>query len=351
MGRVTVILDGTRPDSGEQPPGPRGRIGFLLGALAAALAIGLVAGSAFESVDDRSTRPGTRPLGEQVEGLDATVLMVVRRDGRTYFGEWAPTRPSPTETRLPVADASFNADGTLLAGLGTDLPDLYVGNEDTITVVATDVTSVVWHERDPNRLAAVRVLGNETQLWLGEVNESVGFLFSSLTEVGHGLAVRAYGDWGIALDTPVPTAGVFFLQYLDLEGQQLAHRSGRIVGSWSGTDGGILVDTGEDRLETISPAEGADVEIPDGRPLRAVRWVDQGRRAAATVGAGEAVTAVVSVDGATVAEAAGPALGWSAEGRFVLTGRAGSLGFVDTVDGSVEAVEVNGTVMAAITVP
>jgi len=344
---VKVTIDG-RPSAPDLPGLPRRRlIGPILFGLAALAAVGLVGNSAFESVNDQPSLAEDQFLSERVAGLEGSLEMIVERSFDTYYVSWALDRARPSETLLNVIDARLNADGTLIAGRGREVPDLWVGTSGTITPVSTDALSFAWHQNDPNRIAAIRLLGNRYQLWIGERAESGGFQFSTFADVAEGLSVAAYGDWGIALEALFPSRGTDFFMVYDNDGKAVDRRDGRILGSWPGVDGGVVVSDGDDQI-TLSPSGGpADLAIPGRRPLEALFWNSTGQLVAALILDEGTARTEVTAAGEVAAEADGMPVGWVKNSQLVLVASPNTLGFLDPSDGSLETLEINGTIVDA----
>jgi hypothetical protein len=336
--KVPVATAQVDPDGSE--PRRRLRFGPIVFGLAAAVAVVVVASAGFESVNDQARLDTQDVLSQQLTGIGGTLQMLVERGTDTFHMAWQPDRPRAAETLLQIGAGRLNADGTSIGGLGRTVPDLWVGTSETITVVNPDTLSFVWHDTDPGRLAAVRNLGGDFRLWLGEQIDDGTWVFSTLAGVGGELSVAAYGDWGVAVHTKAPTGGVFFVQVFDLDGTEVVRRTGRVLGSLPGPDGGVVIDD-ESGSAMLLPG-GEEIPLPVG--ARSLTWNSTGDLVAADV---DGTTQVVDSAGAIVATAPGRPVRWVGQSRL-LVAATNSLGYVDVAGDSVTSVEVNGTIVDAI---
>jgi len=346
--KVTIESQRAAPDL---PAEPRRRIlvPTLLGLVSIA-AIGLLSTSAFESVNDQPSLEEDEFLSELVSGLSDPVQMIVERGGATYYLSWDLDRARPSETKLEVRETRMNADRTLIAGLGGNVPNLLMGSVDTITTVMTETLSFRWHETDPNRIALVRQLGTTAQLWVGESSSVGGFVFSSVATIGPDFSVEAFGDWGVALTTTGPEANPV-VRVFDLEGNVVEVQPGRFLGSKPGPNGGIAFINDDGRTRLTSNGTTTDLELASGGTIKALLWSPSGQLVTAlVVGDGGSLRTEVFSDGEVIATADGAPIGWDDSGQVVLVGTQappGGLGFLTVSDGSYELLKLEGFVIDA----
>jgi len=337
---VKVTTERRQTDAGSKRRIPLGPVALGVTAL---IAVTVVASSGFESVNEQPALDSDPILSEQLAGVDAAVQMIVERGADTYHLAWEPDRPLATETRLDIREGRLNADGSLIGGLGRTIADLWVGTVDTITPVNADTLSFAWHQSDPNKLASIRLLGGQHQLWLGERRDDGTHVFSSFAPIAEGLTIAAYGDWGVAVHNEVPSAGVFFIQVFGSDATVTQRRSGRVIGSWPGVDGGVIVDEGDGQTVLVSAQTTTPIDLANSPITGSMTWDSSRQMAAGSAGDGRTV---VTLEGAVVAEAIGRPLRWVSPSVILLAAQ-DSLGYLDVTDGSVGAASVNGTIVDA----
>jgi hypothetical protein len=219
----------------------------------------LAGGGAAE--DSTTTTTSTLPatLEERLPGFDGIVAMAVRSDSGGTSILWGSTERQARDHPLTATpdEASFDASGSWVAYRAfTDAnPTLFVGlRTGTQRAESTAVTSAVWHPTVERVLAWVTRLPNDgrTVLLLGRVNARTGVLevAGELTDLPEGTRLRAWGEWGLAVETMVDRIPV--LTILATDGTPLAAAPVSLRGATA--DGLLLV---ESRLSTLATQIGA----------------------------------------------------------------------------------------------
>jgi hypothetical protein len=240
------------------------------------------------------------PLSRRIP--DTTRVLLVMSDGSRATAEWwtvGAREAVPFDLGLATTEARFNTQANLVALLstvGTEEGTLRIGEPASIATRFVNVTSVTWHDQDPDRIAFTARLPLEDELSLltatvrnadrDEVTRGTGWVIEDLRRVrtfDDAPELAAWGDWGFAVNTSVPITVSFegrlgeseqaVALALDVDGAEVARTEGRVVDHLPG--GPLLIrafwdtigvdDDGIPEIEERHTVTRTDVGlVPDG---------------------------------------------------------------------------------------
>jgi hypothetical protein len=281
-------------------------------------------------------------IGEAVEGFPDGLAAVSRSVGRSLqlvvwpLGGEPLVRTIPVGVSRPIGPVSFDASAGRIATL-LPVPDesagvLYAGVPEQAEIVATEVTGYAWHDTDPSRLAYTISADGELQVWSATGADDPQLVVQAVGIIG---ALRAWGNWGFAVQDEERDAVVLFTDTGDLK----ATHPGQFLDSDGA--GWLAVDDGEVTL--VSSGGGVDGSESLGEEVIAARFSPDGGEIAFLSSNGARVASLA--DGATLVaseERPGvPEMAWSSDGRFVAYPGAQGITVLDTADESADRVMVD----------
>lgn len=292
--------------------------------------------------------PGESGMASVVSGFPDGLQILARGDGLSLrLIKWPVEGPryersvpfgASNPPRVVEFDYSQRYVATLLDPDGQGV--LYAGPAERGVVAATGVSSYAWHDRGSHLAYVVEALGEST-IWAQESYLTDPELITHAVGIG---SLVAYGDWGFATQSDLPTPVV---HVLTPEGDLWRGIDGWMLGS--NPDGRLVVFNGRISIES-SDEERVWLPAVDGvdRP-RVARFSPDGSLLAIL---GEGGLAIVDLDDlAVVHELEVPlslhTLDWSSDSRFVVFPAIRGL-FVVRVDSGVVDVILDQEVITGV---
>lgn len=342
------VLEDARESHGAVPAPTRWAwllVGLVSGAAAAVLILGMGAPSSSPASEPPAARAGPTVGGiaDVIEGFPDGLVATTRSDGQSLEVLTWPLRGESYQRTIPVGvshppDAvAFDVAGRRIATVlplpGEELGVLYSGIPENANIVATDVTGYAWHDSTASALAYTTYADNELLLWV------VGPVLSEpelvTRAVGIEGGVRAWGDWGYAVQDKVNDRVVLFTE----NGELKDSHPGRVLDSHD--SGWLAIEDTELRLLSAGGGVRGLDDPGGGRDVLAANLSSNGESLALL---NKDRLVVVSLeDGSQLLESEGragvPQLTWSSDGRFVLYPDAvRGIWVVDTRSDEVEAI-------------
>ena len=206
-----------------------------------------------------TTIPRPRSLTERVPNVRQVLIVMSDGTELTIEGWTVGLRePLQFESRAGATQGSFNVDGTLLSLIsfgGSENGTLRVGEPTDLGTRFVDVTSAVWHDEEPRRIAFIARLPLEDELSLltATVPNDL-FNLSDLERVTTfttETTLEAWGEWGFAVNTSEPIVVSFdgavggseqpLTLTLDPSGTETARTQGWVIDALAG--GRLLIRT------------------------------------------------------------------------------------------------------------
>ncbi len=271
--------------------------------------------------------PAGTPLRELVPGLEATlVVTLVDEDGEpAYQLVWPPGANGPGRTTT-MRSAVFDVSATWFARIEPSLwngQQLAIGDLPSLSSepVIIGADSVVWHARDPARLAwTVPQRADARALVTGEVGRLIEVStleYSEVTLVPPGVLLVWWDEWGFVLDDGVD------LTVLGTDGTEVARYEGSQL-VWAAPDGTVWIESAG--VSLIVRPSAAPVAVPGLAP-------DERITSGATDADGTSIALVVTGDAGSRVVVVGVDSGWT-DGTEVLVEPAQLTAHTWTPDGS-----------------